>query len=71
MKISAIRFPVVIIVFFFIYSCSKPEKFSDIPKIAFKEFLQYRNASAKDTAVDFVTLFRMEMVIWVIRITNS
>ena len=59
MKSTALRFPLMmIIVSLFIYSCSKPAKFSEIPKIAFKEFLQYRNASAKDTAVDFVFTFQ-------------
>ncbi len=38
-------------------SCQKPEKFSEIPKITFKEFLQYKNVAGKDTSIDFVFTF--------------
>src|SRR5205809_4601525 len=57
MKRSAFGFPLVIIAILLIYSCSKRDKFPEIPKIKFKEFLQYKNAAAKDTAIDFVFTF--------------
>lgn len=43
---------------FLFNSCRKPEKFSEIPKITFKEFLQYKSVAGKDTAVDFVFKFQ-------------
>ena len=49
---------VVFIAPFFIYSCKKPVKFSEIPNISFKEFIQHKSVAGKDTSVDFVFNFQ-------------
>ncbi len=48
----------VLILFFCFNSCVKPTHFSEIPKITFKEFHQYKNTAGKDSSLDVVISFQ-------------
>lgn len=37
-----------------VQSCTKDEELSVVPEIEFQEYLVYRNAAGKDTAIDFI-----------------
>jgi hypothetical protein len=39
-------------------ACKKEENFSEIPEITFTEFRYYKDAAAKDTAIDFIFKFK-------------
>lgn len=39
-------------------ACKEEEKFSEIPEITFSEFRYYKDAAAKDTAIDFIFKFK-------------
>jgi len=46
-----------IIALLIINSCQKPKVFSEIPKITFKEFRQFKTISGQDTSLDIVFSF--------------
>ncbi len=56
-KISVIVLGSLLMIFFF-NSCRKTDKFSIIPNVSFREFIQYKNIAGKDTAIDFVINFQ-------------
>ena len=56
MKVKPILLFVVTAMLF--ASCTKEEKFSEIPSVAFDGFIKYADAAGKDTAVDFLFTLR-------------
>lgn len=48
----------VLILILTLNGCSKTNKFSEIPNVTFKEFIQHRNVAGKDSAFDFIFTFQ-------------
>jgi hypothetical protein len=56
MKRLFVRLAIVLspLLFVIITGCSDYEKFSKIPEVSFDNFIVYKNASGRDTTVDFI-----------------